>query len=241
MNQIVLITGASGGIGSAIAERFAQNGYAVALQYRSDLQGAMHAAERFPKDTPYLCVQADIRSADSVIAMRDAVHHRLGRISALVNCAGIALPQILFSDTSEADCEQIFQTNVYGTMRVTKAFLPDLREKSGAIVNLSSIWGISGGSCEVLYASSKAAVIGFTKSLAKELAPSGVTVNCVAPGLIPTEMNAHLSPEALEAFRQETPLERLGTPQDVADAVYYLANARFVTGQTLCCDGGYLL
>ena len=103
------------------------------------------------------------------------------------------------------------------------------------------MWGVAGGSCEALYSASKAAIIGFTKALAKELGPSGVTVNAVAPGLIPTAMNAHLSEEDLEAFRSETPLLRLGTPEDVADAVFYLAHARFVTGQILCCDGGYTI
>ena len=123
--------------------------------------------------------------------MIDVIHRHLGSISVLVNCAGTALPQMLFSDTTDSDYQRVFDTNVLGMMRVTKAVLPDLRERSGAIVNLSSIWGLGGGSCEVLYASSKAAVIGFTKSLADELAPCGITVNCVAPGLIDTAMNAH--------------------------------------------------
>ena len=124
-------------------------------------------------------------------------------------------------------------------MRLTRELYDDLRDNAGSVVNLSSIWGVSGGSCEVVYSASKAAIIGFTKSLARELAPSGVTVNCVAPGMIPTAMNAHLSDADTEAFRLDTPLGRLGTPQDVADAVFYLANAAFVTGQVLCCDGGY--
>lgn len=239
--KIALITGASGGIGSAIAVRFAQNGYAVALQYRSNAQGATDAAARFPKDVPYLCVQADLNDASSVAAMIDTVHTRLGAVSVLVNCAGIAPRQTLFSDTTDADCAQVFDTNVYGTMRVTRALIEDLRKTEGSIVNLSSVWGVCGGSCEVLYSASKAAVIGFTKALAKELAPSGVTVNCVAPGLIRTEMNAHLSEEALEAFRLETPLMRFGTPEDVADAVFLLSGMRFVTGQILCCDGGYAI
>ncbi len=241
MKQIVLVTGASGGIGSAIAERFANGGYAVAMQYCTNKQGAVHAASRFPDGTPCLCIHADLCSAESVEKMLRTVHERLGTVSVLVNCAGIALEQKLFTDTTDAEYASVFETNVHGTMRVTKAFLPELRDKQGSVVNLSSIWGISGGSCEVLYSASKAAVIGFTKSLAKELAPSGVTVNCVAPGLIPTAMNAHLSKDALDAFRAETPLHRLGTPEDVAEAVYYLANARFVTGQTLCCDGGYIM
>lgn len=239
--KTALITGASGGIGSAIAERFSTAGYAVVLQYHTDEKGAKETAAKFASDVPYLCVLADLREQASVDSMLETVHQRLGTVSTLVNCAGIALPQMLFSDTTDADYMNLFEVNVHGMMRVTKIFLNDLRKTSGTIVNLSSIWGLSGGSCEVLYASAKAAVIGFTKSLAQELAPSGVTVNCVAPGWIDTKMNAHLSQETLEAFRQETPLGRIGTPNDVADAVLYLANAPFVTGQVLCVDGGYLL
>ena len=126
-------------------------------------------------------------------------------------------------------------------MRLTRILSDDLRCNHGSVVNISSMWGVTGGSCEVLYSASKAALIGFTKALAKELAPSDVTVNTVAPGLIPTLMNAHLSKEDLALFRQETPLNRLGTPEDVADAVFYLSQARFVTGQVLCCDGGYTI
>ena len=238
--KTALITGASGGIGSAIAKRFADDGYAVALQYHTNERGALRVSSEFPDGTPFVCVQSDLRSAQSVSGMIDVIHRHLGSNSVLVNCAGTALPQMLFSDTTDSDYQRVFDTNVLGMMRVTKAVLPDLRERSGAIVNLSSIWGLGGGSCEVLYASSKAAVIGFTKSLANELAPCGITVNCVAPGLIDTAMNAHLSEDALEAFRKQTPLGRLGTPEDVAEAVLFLAKAGFVTGQVLCCDGGYL-
>ena len=238
--KVALITGASGGIGSAIAKKLAAHGYAVALCYHTNERGALDTAALFADGTPYLCAQANVADADSVQSLLQAVHTRLGTVSALVNCAGVALPQMLFSDTTDDDYARVFDTNVKGTMLVTKACLDDLRKTHGAIVNLSSIWGVGGGSCEVLYASSKAAVIGFTKSLAKELAPSDVTVNCVAPGLIPTEMNAHLNEDALNAFIEETPLGRLGSVEDVADAVYYLSQARFVTGQVLCCDGGYL-
>ena len=238
--KTAFITGASGGIGSEIAKQFHADGFAVALQYHTNQQGVLDAVSGFSDDPPFLCVQADLRDPASVDALIDTVHRRLGSISVLVNCAGVALPQTLFSDTTDEDYRRVFDTNVLGMMRVTKAFLPDLRVNQGAIVNLSSIWGIGGGSCEVLYAASKAAVIGFTKSLSKELGPSGVTVNCVAPGLIDTAMNAHLSSAAKEAFRSDTPLNRLGTPSDVAEAVLYLAKARFVTGQVLCCDGGYL-
>ena len=237
--KIALITGASGGIGSAIAQRFAQSGYAVVLLYKSNPEQVKETARSFPADTSYLCVYCDIQSQQSVDEMMLTVHQRLGKVSVLINCAGVALEQKVFSDSTDEEYERIFETNVHGMMRVTKACIDDLRSQQGAVINMSSVWGVVGGSCEVLYSSSKAAVIGFTKSLAKELAPCGVTVNCIAPGLIPTKMNAHLSKQDILEFAQDTPLGRVGTPDDVADAALYLAEAGFVTGQILCCDGGY--
>ena len=241
MKQIAFITGASGGIGAAVARRFASAGYAVALQYRSNRESIEALIASFPSETEYLCLQCDLTDDSAVHQMLYELHRRFGKVSVLVNCAGIALQQKLLTDTTDEDYARIFETNVHAMIRLTRLLADDLRDRHGSIVNLSSMWGIAGASCEVLYSASKAAVIGFTKSLAKELAPSDVTVNAVAPGLIPTAMNTHLSPEELHAFRSETPLNRLGTPQDAADAVFYLAQARFVTGQVLCCDGGYTI
>ncbi len=238
MNRIALITGASGGIGSAIAKKFAEAGYSVAMQYHSDRESAELVAESLPEETDYLCVSCDFRDSESIDAMIDTIHTRLGTVSVLINCAGVALVQKLFSDTTDDEYDFIFDTNVRGTLHLTRKLVDDLRLNRGSTVTVSSMWGISGASCEVLYSASKAALIGFTKSLAKELAPSDVTVNAVAPGLVPTEMNAHLSKEDLDAFCAETPLNRLGTPEDVADAVFFLSQARFITGQILCCDGG---
>lgn len=238
MKNIVLITGASGGIGSAIAKRFAESGYAVVLQYRKNKDSAEQTAAAFPKGTGHLCIRCDLNERDDVQDLVSEIHRRFGTVSVLVNCAGIALPQKLFTDTTDEEYEIIFNSNVHSMMRLTRFLTDDLRQNHGAVVNISSMWGVVGASCEVLYSASKAAVIGFTKALAKELAPSDVTVNAVAPGLIPTAMNAHLSPEDLNAFRLDTPLNRLGTPEDVAESVFFLANARFITGQVLCCDGG---
>ena len=239
MKNIVLITGASGGIGSAVALKFISEGYPVVLQYCRNKASIDRLAASFPKDAAYLCVRCDLTDANDVTRLIAEPHRRLGTVSVLVNCAGVALPQAPFCDTTDEAYDRGFDLNVRGTMRLTRELYDDLRDNAGSVVNLSSIWGVSGGSCEVVYSASKAAIIGFTKSLARELAPSGVTVNCVAPGMIPTAMNAHLSDADTEAFRLDTPLGRLGTPQDVADAVFYLANAAFVTGQVLCCDGGY--
>ena len=151
------------------------------------------------------------------------------------------MKQTLFSDTDDTDMEKVFQTNVFALMRITRILIDDLRSTGGNIVNISSMWGITGASCEVIYSASKAAVIGFTKSLAKELAPSGVRVNAVAPGFIPTDMNSNLSEEDKESFRSSIPLERFGTPEDVASAVSFLSNAGYMTGQTISVDGGVVI
>ena len=241
MKRIALITGASGGIGSAIAKRFAEAGHAVVLHYRSNREAIDRLVLSLPSHTEYLCLPCDLRKADDVRRFVDDVHERIGAVSVLVNCAGTSLPQMLFTDTSDEEYDQIFDTNVRSAMLLTRLLTDDLRDRHGAVVNVSSMWGVTGASCEVLYSASKAAVIGFTKALSKELAPSDVTVNAVAPGLIPTAMNAHLSAEELEAFRAETPLGKFGTPEDVADAVFFLAGARFITGQVLTCDGGYTM
>ena len=238
MKNIVLITGASGGIGSAVAKRFAKSGYAVMLQYRNNKDSAERAAASFPQGTDHLCIRCDLSDRDDTERLAAEIHKRFGTVTVLVNCAGVAVPQKLFTDTTDEEYDLIFNTNVRAAMRLTRLLTDDLRQNHGTVVNISSMWGVAGASCEVLYSASKAAVIGFTKALAKELAPSDVTVNAVAPGLIPTAMNAHLSPEDLNAFRLDTPLNRLGTPEDVAEAVFFLANARFITGQVLCCDGG---
>ena len=241
MKKIALITGASGGIGSAVARKFAANGYGVVLVYNHNLQAIEQLIRSFPDQTDYLAVSCDLTNENSVRELIETVHNRFGIVSVLVNCAGAALPQKLFSDTSDEEYQKIFNINVLGTMRLTRLLIDDLRERHGSVVNISSMWGVTGGSCEVIYSASKAALIGFSKALAKELGASDVTVNTVAPGLIPTEMNAHLSQNDLNAFCEETPLNRLGTPEDIAEAVYYLANARFVTGQVICCDGGYTM
>lgn len=241
MKKIVFITGASGGIGSAVAIKYAEAGWAVAMQYHTNREAVDHTIAAFPPTTDYLALQCDLTDRDAVQRAVRELHTRFGTVSVLVNCAGKALPQKLFTDTTDEEYDAVFDVNVRGAMRLTRILSDDLRCNHGSVVNISSMWGVTGGSCEVLYSASKAALIGFTKALAKELAPSDVTVNTVAPGLIPTLMNAHLSKEDLALFRQETPLNRLGTPEDVADAVFYLSQARFVTGQVLCCDGGYTI
>ena len=231
MKQKVLITGASRGIGFAMAKRFAEAGYAVyALWHNQKEQldgiGALDI-------TP---VHGDVADAASVAAVRDAV----GAVDILVNNAAISRFGLI-TDLSEAEWDEMMAVNLKSVFLLSRAFLPDMiRRQSGRIINVSSIFGAVGGSCEVAYSAAKAGVIGFTKALAKEVGPSGIQVNCIAPGVIDTSMNARLSAEDLAALRDETPLGRLGTPEDVANLALFLAADKFITGEVLHIGGGYL-
>ena len=241
----VLVTGASGGIGAAAARRFAMAGYKVALHGNSRIESARALAlELTDAGGAALAVQADLTSQSQTLDMLDRVRSQLGAPDVLNNNAGAALPIQLLTEVSGNSWDALFQINVRSMFYLAKAVLPDMiSARRGAIVDVSSMWGITGGACEVAYSASKAAVIGFTKALAKEAAPNGVRVNCVAPGFIHTEMNAHFTKEEVERIRMETPLMRVGTPQNVADAIFFLASpeASFITGQTLSVDGGYCI
>ena len=228
--KTALVTGASGAIGAAVANELAARGNRVVC----------HGNKRSPVCTTGLCfpVRADLRHEDEVNRLFDEIEQRFGGADILVNCAGIALPQKLLTETSAEEFDDLYRVNVRAAFLCARRALPHMvRQKWGRVVNISSIWGVAGGSCEVAYASAKAAVVGLTRALADEAAPSGVTVNCVAPGVVGTPMNAHLD---LEAIARETPLGRIGTPEDVAAAVGYFTRAGFVTGQVLIVDGGYL-
>jgi 3-oxoacyl-[acyl-carrier protein] reductase len=246
--RVVLITGASGSIGKAIAGRLARDRFALALQYfEHPISAATGTSSpdrslRHPVGEPIL-LQADLRDESQIKAMVAQAEAQYGGIDVLVNNAGTALPQKLVTDTTAAEFDSLFALDVRGVFLCCKAVLPAMvRQKYGRIINISSMWGVGGASCEVAYSAAKAAVIGLTKALAKETAPSGITVNCVAPGVIDTRMNAHLPSEDLQQLAHDTPIGRLGTPQDVADAVAYFAGeaASFVTGQTLLIDGGFM-
>lgn len=242
--KVVLVTGASRGIGKAIAERFAREGYAVALHYNT---GKVEAEATVQKLTSAgytaMAVQADVRDSAQVQQMVDTVSHALGNIGILINNAGIA-QQKLFTDITDEEWHNMFAVHVDGTFYCTRAVLPVMiRQKQGCIVNISSMWGQVGGSCEVHYSAAKGAIQAMTKALAKEVGPSGVRVNCVAPGVIQTEMNKLLDTETLEALREDTPLEMLGTAEHVADLVYFLCSeqATFITGQIIGINGGMVI
>ena len=231
----IIITGGSRGIGAAAVRRFTAAGDRTAFLYRNSVE----KAEALAKETGALPFRCDVGDPLSCrIGIRSALA-ALGGCDVLVNNAGISLIG-LFTDAGEKDYDRIMSVNVGGAYRCTQEVLPSMiSEKKGSIVNISSMWGVSGASCEVLYSASKAALIGMTKALAKELGPSGITVNCVAPGVIDTEMNAALSDEIRASLADETPLCRVGTPEEVAEVIFFLSSASFVTGQVLSADGGF--
>jgi len=223
----VLVTGASGGIGRAIAEFLAYRGYIVYAGYNQHEPEAENVRK----------IHIDVTSKESV----ENAFKEMGGIDILINNSGIS-QQKLFADITEEDWDNMFDVNIKGMYRVTKAALPYMiNNKYGKIVNISSIWGEVGGSMEVHYSASKAAVIGFTKALAKELSLSGITVNCVSPGMIATPMNSHLTGEDIREIESEIPLKRQGTPEDVAKAVYFCISdmSEFITGQVISVSGGW--
>ncbi|NLU23990.1 MAG: SDR family oxidoreductase [Clostridiales bacterium] len=242
MDKIALVTGASRGIGRATAAELARQGYAVCINYRANREGAEELAAAIRgKGGRAMTACADVAHRETVEVMVRQIENTFGPVSLLVNNAGIA-GQSLFQDVTEERWHRFFAVNVDGPYHTIQAVLPAmLHAHAGCIVNLSSIWGLRGASCEVAYAATKAAVIGLSRSLAMELAPSGIRVNCVAPGVIHTEMLDELPAETLPQLAEETPLGRLGTPADIARAVAFLASdqASFITGQVLTVDGGF--
>lgn len=244
MGRTVLITGASRGIGRAAAVTFAKNGFNVAVNYRQSEDMAKSFIDELKGyEVKAAAYCADVADKSAVWEMFRKAEAELGKITVLVNNAGIA-EQALFTDISEDMWDRMFDVNVKGAYNCTQAALPSMiHEKYGRIVNVSSMWGISGASCEVHYSASKAALIGFTKALAKEVGLSGITVNCIAPGVIETDMNSAIPKEIMETLKEDTPLNRIGTPEDAAEAIFFLASdkAGFITGQVLSVDGGFIL
>lgn len=244
MEKTAFVTGGSRGIGRAVVRRLAAEGYAVGINYlqsRTAAEGL--ASEIRAQGGRALAVQADVADRAAVRAAIGRAEEALGPIALLVNNAGIAQND-LFQDTPEELWRRMFAVHADGAFHTIQAVLPRmLHEKEGCIVNVSSIWGLRGAACETAYAASKAALIGLTRSLAAELAPSHIRVNCVAPGVIRTDMVEALGEETIASLAEQTPAGRLGTPEDVAKAVAFLAGpeADFITGQVLTVDGGFIL
>lgn len=244
MQKTAIITGGAKGIGRAVSLAFARAGYAVAVLYHTSEAAAEALVREIETDGGRAAaIPCDVRDSASVQNAVDAVRKDLGKIDVLVNNAGIS-EQILFTDITDEKWADMLAVHLTGAFYMTRAVLPDmLHEKSGRIVNIASMWGETGGSCEVHYSAAKAGLIGLTKALAKELAPSGITVNAVSPGAIDTDMMRRLGAETCRAVAEDTPMERLGTPEEVAAAVLFLAGERtgYITGQILSVNGGAVI
>lgn len=237
----VLITGASGGIGAALAQVFSQKGYGVALQYLSDRGSAQETAERirFSGGSAEI-FRADVSREEEVEELFRAAEKSFGFLDTLINNAGVSWRGLL-TEMTLPEWNHVLSVNLTGVFLCCRRALgPMISKKRGSIINVSSMWGQQGASCEAAYSASKAGVIGLTQALAREEGPSGIRVNCLAPGVIDTKMNWGLSPEELDALGEETPLGRLGTPEEVARAALFLAENTFITGQTLGVNGGFI-
>lgn len=235
--KTALVTGGSRGIGAAVCRRLAEDGFRVVVHFNRSREKAEALARELTEKTglPHLALPAELAERAQV----EELFRLAGPVDVLVNNAGIA-QQKLFTDITEDDWRRMFAVDVDGVFRCCQCALPHMiHEKSGCIINIASIWGEIGASCEVHYSAAKAAVIGLTKALAKELGPSHIRVNCVSPGVIDTEMNAMFDEETMRDLCESTPLGRIGSPEDIAAAVSFLASdaASFITGQTLSVNG----
>ncbi len=238
MKQVALVTGGAKGIGSAIVKRLVKDGYKVAFTYNNSEKKAFELCNDLGENCK--AYKLDITDSDAVNSVVMDIEKNFGEVAVLVNNAGIA-EQALFTDITDDMWHKMIETNLSGAFYCTRAVLPYMiNRKSGKIINISSIWGETGGSCEVHYSASKAGLIGMTKALAKEVGLSGITVNSVSPGVILTDMTSHFDEETMNSLKEETPLNRIGTPEDVAGAVAFLCSqdADFITGQNLSVNGG---
>jgi len=243
MDKTFIITGSSRGIGKGAALSLAESGNIV-LNYIKNKEMAEETAEKIrEKGGKCETFKADVSIYEEAKALVDFAISTFGNVSALVNNAGIAPAPVPFDMTDYAQWKRVFDVNVFGAFNCTKAVLPYMiSQKKGSIVNVSSVWGMTGGSCEAVYSSSKAALIGFTKAMAKELAPSGIRVNAVAPGIIETEMDNHLSEDEIEPIKAEIPLGKMGTIEDIGKIIAFLCEDRssYITGEIIKADGGWI-
>ena len=244
MNKTALITGATGGIGEALCREFAALGYNIIIHYNSNEESAKRIKNELKStyNVNVCTVQADLTYPEKAKELGKTARYIMGNVDILINNAGMAYQQ-LFQLCDDKKVGDLFNINIMSAMALTKELLPDMiNNKWGRVINISSMWGVSGASCEVHYSASKSALTGFTKALAKEVGPSGITVNCVTPGFIDTKMNSHLDESAVKEIVDSTPIPRAGTGEDVAYLCSFLASdkAEFITGQIIGVDGGYI-
>lgn len=237
-NKIAIVTGGSRGIGSSIVSKLASNGFTVILNYNTSFENAKKISET---NSNIHIFKADVSDYSNVQNLINFAISKFGHIDLLVNNAGIDLIKTI-TDTTIEDFDNILKTNLYSAFYTCKEVVPYMiSAKSGNIINISSIWGVTGSSCETAYSISKAGLDGLTKSLAKELGPSNIFVNSIAPGIIDTNMNNFLSTSEKKDLTSEIPLEKLGTTEDVSDCVLFLANTNYITGQIIQVNGGWYI
>ena len=238
--RTVIVTGAAKGIGKAIAKEFANKGYNVVINYKTSEAAAMELKEELASEGKSVEIyKADVSKKEEVKGLIDFTINRFGKIDVLVNNAGIS-EIIPFADIDEENWDKMIDNNLKSVYLTTKEAIENmLKYKDGHIINISSIWGITGASCEVHYSTAKAGIIGFTKALAQEMGPSNIKINAIAPGIIDTDMNKELSKEELIEIEKEIPLGKMGKAEDVAKAVAFLAESDYVTGQIIRIDGGW--
>ena len=240
MNKTALIIGSSTGIGAEVARALYNEGFSVAITYNKSRKEAKRLSKQLG-DCPYF--HCDIKDFNEMSVLYETAYKELGRLDAVVNCAGIAYSGLL-QQMSEKDIREVIDTDLVGTIFSTRyAASYMVKQHSGTIINISSVWGVRGASCEAVYSAAKGGIISFTKAMAKELAPSSIRVNCISPGVIKTGMLDSYSEEDLKTLEDETPLARLGRTDDVAKAVRFLVSddADFITGQNIIVDGGFIL
>lgn len=239
----IIVTGGSRGIGSAISATLAKAGYAIVINYNNSAEKAFELCKEIQEQGgKAIAIQGDVSKTADIKKIFEQAYKNFGTPYALINNAGIALQNSLIQDISDKQLEAVISTNLIGAIKCSReATRYMVSEHCGRIINISSIWGEVGASCEVVYSASKAGIIGLTKALAKELAPSGITVNCIAPGVINTDMISCYTQEDIELLRNETPLGRIGTPNDIASAVEFLISDKssFITAQVLGVNGGF--
>ena len=244
--KVALISGASGGIGAALVKKFINNGFFVAGQYNRSENEILKIRQELAKDNLadyFYAFRCDFTDKESVIKALENIGRNYNHIDVLVNNAGMDYMGLL-TETEYGEWKKIFAVNVDSVYALSKFALKSMHDKGkGKIINVSSIWGIAGAANETAYSATKAAIIGFTKALAKETAYDNITVNCVCPGVIDTEMNACFNESEMADIIERTPLKRLGTPEEIAELIYFLASdkADFITGQVITADGGFIL
>lgn len=239
--RTVIITGSSKGIGAHMAILFAENGYNVVINYNNSVESALLLQKSLSSNGhSVIALKANVTNKMEFDVLVSQTIDKFGSVDVLINNAGIS-QQALFTDISEYDWNDIINVNLKGVFNCCQSVLPNMiHNKYGKIINISSVWGVTGASCEVHYSAAKAGVIGLTKALAKEVGPSGINVNCIAPGFIDTQMNSAISEEDKKAFIHDLPIARIGATEDIAKTALFLASdgADYITGQTICVDGG---